>query len=546
MDFADRRRVPCIWPFPPSRGEILSNITPLTAPEREDRVGVLDIGSNSVRLVVFEGGRRMPIPIFNEKALCALGSELKETGRLSETGRVSAIVNIARFTEIAREMEVAALHVVATAAVREAENGPEFVAELARRFGLKVRVLTGDEEAVMSAHGVISAFPGADGVVGDLGGGSLELVDVRDGEVERFMSLPLGPLRLGTLTSDRRDELVARIDAELRKLDWLDRLQGRPLFAVGGSWRSLARAHMADTNYPLQVIHGYELDFDPALDYLERVSGSSDGAGQRIEGVSRRRYASLGLAALVLTRVMTLGRPSQLRFSAFGLREGCLFDQLPATEKVADPLLASCSVIAGKTGRFPLAPDVVERWIRGFLPHLDARENRLIAAVSILADIGWSEHPQYRGEQAFLKVLRLPVVGIGHEDRAFVALAILARYQGNFKIPAAVAVSTLVPEERRRDALRIGLALRLGLTLCGGVERLLSNIKVLVNHDWISIAYPKSMAALHGEVIGRRIEELARAIDMPIILAPRPDAERADDLLLAGPPMNGNITGKSA
>jgi len=513
----------------------------LVALERDNRVGVLDIGSNSVRLVVFEGGRRMPIPIFNEKAVCALGSELKETGRLSETGRVSAIVNIARFTEIAREMAVTDLHVVATAAVRETTNGPEFVEELERRYGLKVRVLSGDEEAVMSAHGVISAFPGADGVVGDLGGGSLELVDVRDGGVSRFNSLPLGPLRLGALTPDRREGLEARIDAELRKLDWLERLQGRPLFAVGGAWRSLARAHMIDSSYPLQVIHGYELGFDPALEYLDRVSGSSGGKRQRIKGVSKRRFDSLGLAALVLTRLMKLGQPSQLRFSAFGLREGCLFDQLPAAEKASDPLLASCSVIAGKTGRFPLAPDVVERWIRGFLPHLDERENRLIAAVSILADIGWSEHPQYRGEQAFLKVLRLPVVGIGHEDRAFVALAILARYQGNFKIPAAVAVSTLVPEERRRDALRVGLALRLGLTLCGGVERLLSNIKVIPNHDWVSIAYPKSMAALHGEVIGRRIEELARAIDMPIVLAPRPDDEYSDNAAV-----EDGVRGKSA
>jgi len=471
----------------------------------------------------------MPIPIFNEKALCALGAELKGTGRLSETGRISAIVNIARFSEIAREMAVTDLHAVATAAVREAENGPEFVEELSRRFGLKVRVLSGDEEAVMSAHGVISAFPGADGVVGDLGGGSLELVDVRDGEVRRSISLPLGPLRLGTLTPDRREKLEERIDQELLRLDWLDQLQRRPLFAVGGSWRSLARAHMIDSNYPLQVIHGYEIAFGPALDYLSRMSGSAGGKRQRIEGVSKRRYASLGLAALVLTRLMTLGGPSHLMFSAFGLREGCLFDQLPAAEKTSDPLLASCSVIASKTGRFPIAPDVVERWIRGFLPYLDARENRLIAVVSILADIGWSEHPQYRGEHAFLKVLRLPVVGIGHEDRAFVALAILARYQGNFKLPAAAAVLTLVPEERCRDALRIGLALRLGLTLCGGVERLLANIRVLADHDWISITYPKSMAALHGEVIGRRIEELARAIDMPIVLAPRPDDENPRD-----------------
>ncbi len=514
-------------------GGPLTQITTLAVSNPENRVGVLDIGSNSVRLVVFEGGSRMPIPVFNEKALCALGAELMETGRLSETGRISAIVNIGRFTEIARAMEVDELHVVATAAVRDASNGPEFARDLESRFGFKVRVLSGEEEAMMSAHGVMSAFPGADGIVGDLGGGSLEMVNVSGGTTGQITSLPIGPLRLGALTPDRRAQFEERIDAELVKLDWISEMRGRPLYAVGGAWRSLAKAHMAGSNYPLQVIHGYELGTEEALEYLDRVSGASTGPGRRLSGVSKRRYPTVGLAALILSRVMRLGQPSRLVFSAFGLREGCLFDQLPEIERPDDPLLASCSVIAGKMGRFPLAPDVVERWIRGFVPDLDDRDNRLIAAISILADIGWSEHPQYRGEQAFLKVLRLPVVGIGHEDRVFIALAILARYEGDHKVSTAAAVSTLISSKRRRDALRIGLALRLGLTFCGGVENLLSRLEVRAEHDWVAIGYPKSMAALHGEVIGRRIDELSRAIGMPIVLAPRADETETGESLAA-------------
>jgi exopolyphosphatase / guanosine-5'-triphosphate,3'-diphosphate pyrophosphatase len=498
----------------------LSAITSLPVPDRESRVGVLDIGSNSIRLVVFEGGRRMPIPIFNEKALCALGAELKETGRLSETGRISAIVNIGRFTAIAREMNLADLQVVATAAVRDASNGLDFVGELESRFGIKVRVLSGDDEARLSAQGVISAFPGADGFMGDLGGGSLELVDISEGGTRRYASLPLGPLRLGTLTPDRRPALIERIDEELGKLGWLDSLRGRPLYAVGGAWRSLARAHMSESNYPVQVIHGYELGRTDMLEYLDRISGGPVPAGLRIGGVSKRRYASVGLAALILARVMHLGNPACLKFSAFGLREGCLFEQLPADERKIDPLLASCSVIAGRTGRFPLAPDLIEGWLGGFVSEVQIPDKRLLSAISILCDIGWSEHPRYRGEQAFHKVLRLPVVGIGHEDRAFVALAILARYQGNLDISAAAAVAKMVPRERRQDALRIGLALRLGLTICGGVGRLLSQIEFRPNHDWVSIAYPSGLAVMHGEAIGRRIDELARAIGKPVVLQP--------------------------
>lgn len=468
----------------------------------------------------------MPIPIFNEKALCALGAELKETGKLSETGRVSAMVNIGRFAEIAVEMELENFLVVATAAVREASNGPEFVAELERRFKIKIKTLTGDDEARLSALGVVSAFPAADGVMGDLGGGSLELVDIVAGAARRYASMPLGPLRLGPLKSRWRTAMMARIDEELLKLEWLDSLDRRPVYAVGGAWRSLARAHMTDTNYPLQVIHGYELGRQEALDFLDRISGGSVTGGDRVGGISVRRHASVALAALILTRVIRLGGASGIKFSAFGLREGCLFDQIADDEKARDPLLESCAVIAGKSGRFPLAPELVERWIRGFLPELAHRDARLVSAVAMLCDIGWAEHPRYRGEHAFLKVLRLPVVGIDHEDRAFVALAILARYQGNLKLPAATAISTLVPQKRRQDALRIGLAVRFGLTLCGGVGRLLSRIKVRPNNNSVSIVYPRDMAVMHGELVGRRLDDLSRAIGKPIVVEP---VSQADD-----------------
>lgn len=520
----------------------MSHVTPLAIPDRENRVGVLDIGSNSVRLVVFEGGRRMPIPIFNEKALCALGADLRETGRLSETGRVSAIVNIGRFTEIAREMELSRLDVLATAAVREAENGADFVQDLQRRFGLQVQVLSGDEEARLSAQGVLSAFPGADGVMGDLGGGSLEMVDISAGELSHHATMPLGPLRLGALSNRNRADLEARIDGHLGKLDWLDRLYERPIYAVGGAWRSLARAHMADNKYPLEVIHGYEIDGEQALDYLDQVSGARKNQLQAIPGVATRRSASVSMAALILSRVMRLGRASGLKFSAFGLREGCLYDQLPQNEKSLDPLLASCSIIAGKSGRFPLAPELVERWIRGFLPELSARDARLVSAVSILSDLAWAEHPRYRGEHAFLKVLRLPVVGISHEDRVFVALAVLARYTGATKLQGAAAAAGLISPERRRTAAKIGLALRLGLTLCGGVGRMLAKVEVRANYDWVSIVYPSDMDAAHGEAVGRRMNELSQALDMPVVMQPaRASSQSADGQIADGEVKIGEV-----
>ena len=495
------------------------------------RVGVLDIGSNSVRLVVFEGGHRMPIPIFNEKALCGLAAEIQETGRLSKTGRISAIVNIRRFIEISREMELSSLDVLATAAVRDAENGPEFVSDLESRFNCHVRVLSGDDEAKLSALGVISAYPEAEGVMGDLGGGSLELVDISSGFPRQFATMPLGPLRLGEMSTGNRTSLRHRIDHQLTALPWLDRLHGRSLYAVGGAWRSLARAHMAEIGYPLNVIHGYEMGSSDAVKFFDRLSYRPTNTKSAVPGVSRRRMASIALAALILSRVLSVGKVDRLVFSAFGLREGCLYDALGDDEKTVDPLLASCAEIAAGVGRFPLAPRAVERWAKGFLPGLNAREERLSTAISILSDLAWAEHPGYRDEHAFHKVLRLPVVGLNHEERVFIALAILARYSGGIDHSCSYPVVGMVSKERRKLALTIGLALRLGLTLCGGVSRLLGEIEVSLHEDRISIIYPWDMAVVHGDSVGRRAEALAEALGKPVVLEPRaknPDSITAE------------------
>ena len=481
------------------------------------RVGVLDIGSNSVRLVVFTGDRRAPFPIFNERALCGLGADLRETGRLSETGRASAIDNIARFVEIAREMRLERLEALATAAVREAANGPAFAADLERRFGLPVRVLTGDEEARLSALGVASAFPGADGVVGDLGGGSLELVDLAGGTPARFATLPLGPLRLGEPAGRGRKPLRRRVDAHLESLDWLDRLAGRPLYAVGGSWRGLARAHMADRGYPLRIIHGYTIGAGDAIDFLKGVSRRAEGLGPAFEG-SRRRAGTLAMSALALWRLLRLGGAESVVFSAFGLREGCLYDRLAEEERRRDPLLSGFPDVVRPFGRFPLDEGELERWIAAFLA--EPPPERLLTAICMLADTAWAEHPGYRGEHAFHKVLRLPLVGIGHEDRVFAALAILARYNGRIDHSAAAEVSALIPEARRARALAIGRALRFGFAFCGGVARLLRRTEVSRAGGRVTVRHPPDMAAALGDTVARRVAELSEALGAEVALEP--------------------------
>ena len=236
------------------------------------RQAVIDIGSNSVRLVVFEGLIRAPLPIFNERVLCGIGRDLASSGALHEGGVELALSSIERFVTISREIGAGEPDAVATAAVREARNGLQFVERVRERCGLEVRVLTGVNEARLSALGAISAIPDADGVMGDIGGGSLELVVLNAGEIGESVTLPLGALRLMGLTPQQQ---VKAIDQAVDSVPWLNDLKNKTFYAVGGAWRSLARIHMAQRDYPLRIVHQYQLTRSDANTLAGVISGLS-------------------------------------------------------------------------------------------------------------------------------------------------------------------------------------------------------------------------------------------------------------------------------
>ena len=357
-------------------------------------------------------------------------------------------------------------------------------------------------------------------MVGDLGGGSLELINVPDGAPEACATVPLGALYLGAITPENRKPVRKRIDRHIERLPWIERLAGRQFFAVGGGWRSLARLHMIRCRYPLEIIHGYRIDPDRAARFLDSVVSGGVPAAQ--PGISRRRLDTMPAAALVLHRLITLGRVGEVVFSAFGLREGCLYDRLSQDDRGRDPLLSGFSDIVRPFSRFPLEEGVLERWVTGFLP---ARvPARLVHAICMLGDAAWAEHPSYRGEHAFLKVLRLPLVGLEHEERVFVALAVLARYNGHIDHPRARAVARLVTSEQCVLANLIGCVLRFGFSYSGGIARLLSELEVIRETDRVVVRYPGDRAVVLGETVARRLAQLSSVLGRPVIMEPRSPA----------------------
>jgi exopolyphosphatase/guanosine-5'-triphosphate,3'-diphosphate pyrophosphatase len=475
------------------------------------RVGVIDIGSNSIRLVVFHALCRAPQPVFNEKVLCGLGRGLERSGRLDAEGVELALDNLRRFAALARTMDVRRLMVLATAAARDAANGRDFVAAIARRTGLKARILSGAEEARMSALGVVSGMPDADGLMGDLGGGSLELVRLAHGRLGRGVTLPYGPLRLAELALKRRRELKDLIDQALAELPWLDTVVGRNFYAVGGAWRSLARIHMGQQNYPLHVIHHYTIARDKAEGFLDLIAHLGRDSLEGIEGVPRKRLETLPLAALVLERILRRTRPKSLVFSAMGLREGCLYDALTPALRRQDPLLAACEQAANAHARYTLDAHTLYVWARGLFGKTSGELHRLRLAACALGDLAWSEHPDYRAEIGFLRVLRMPLTGVDHPGRAYLALAVFARYEGSGEGDVARPARKLLVEEEALDAVRLGLALRLAYTLSAGAAGVLRRTTVKFDRTTLKLVLPKSVRVLVGETLERHFEALARA-----------------------------------
>ena len=483
-------------------------------PRRTARIGVIDIGSNSIRLVVYDRNCRLPVPIFNEKVLCGLGRGVESGGTLNAEGVALALANLARFKTLADAMGVERLDVLATAALRDARDGPDFVSRL-RALGLDVQVISGEEEARLSAMGVLSGMPDADGIAADMGGGSMEVIALDRGGIGDRASLPVGPLRLIEASGDRPLLAARVVDQHLEKYGWLKTYRKRRLYVVGGSWRSLAKLHMAQSGYPLRVIHHYTIPGGQAADFCAQVSHQARTAYDKVTTVSRRRVDALPYAALALEGLIRTVEPSSVIFSAYGLREGHLFDQLPVEERRLDPLVSAAADLAAHQGRFG-AGEILTAWTDGLFAGEDLPALRLRRVACLLSDLSWAEHPDYRAEHAFQRVLRLPVVGLTHSERAVLAVTSLIRYGGRTDDPNPVLRALrqyLLSDAQLMRAEVLGLALRLAHSLTGGVTALLNRIGLRLAAERLELLLPADLAGLRGEVTDRRLEALARVLN---------------------------------
>src|SRR6201988_2850528 len=487
-------------------------------------IAVVDIGSNSVRLVVYEGLTRSPTELFNEKALCGLGREVQSTRLLAADAVQHALATLKRFRALCDTMKVKETFAIATAAVRDAKNGAPFIKLAERTIDAKIEILSGGREAELTALGVISGVHRADGVVGDLGGGSLELVDVHGTRARHGLTRPLGGLALADISARSLKKAEKFVKKTLSPLPVLKACHGRRFYAVGGTWRSLARLHMWQTGYPLHVMHGYAIDADEALEFAKLLHRVDVETVSNIEVIASARRPLLPYAALVLEYILRIGKPRQVVFSALGIREGLLFSLLKNKEKEKDALIEAARHLNQLRSRSPRHGEELIAWTNRFMATsgLDetAEERRLRHAACLLADIGWRAHPNYRGEQSLNIIAHGGFSAIDHPGRAYLALAVFYRHVGLIMDDELSPRLRELASTRMIDRARVlGAALRLAYVGSAAMPGVLPRTPLAGERQRLALRLPDEFPALGGERVLTRLRALSRLIGRdPVML----------------------------
>jgi len=478
-------------------------------------VAVLDIGSNSVRLVVYERLGRSLTPLYNEKSSCSLGRGLAQTGKLAYENIDRALTAIQRFALVVRLMKAGEVHVLATSAVRDASNSQAFVDAVETTMNARVHVLSGEQEAHFAALGVVAGIPDFTGLVGDLGGGSLELSAIASGHDAVGETHELGVIRLQD-DSGRSPAKAREIARQRLRLSSLVRGQpGGQCCAIGGTWRSLAKMHQVRREYPRHMVQHYVAKAGDLAKLCDEIADAA-AAGKPIPGgdsISSSRRDLMPYGAAVLGEVLRAGKFDSVLFSALGVREGFLYGLLPTDQQDVDPLLEGAEEISILRSRSPAhAGDLIE-FTADFLKAIHVsetpEETRLRKVACYLADIGWRGHPDYRGEQSVDLVAYGSLTGVDHPGRAFLAETLAVRYMGLKHKSMSQSLMALAGPAANMKARLLGAIFRVAYPMSAAMPGVLPRAHFTLENGRLRLHLPPDLAFLAGEHLEGRLEQLA-------------------------------------
>lgn len=481
------------------------------SPSTHGRVGIIDIGSNSIRLVVYDQLKRAPVPLYNEKVMCQLGKGLASTGVLNPAGVPMAKAGIRRFIAMAKNMRAYNLHIMATAAVRDATDGAAFAQSLEAELGIPIDIISGDREAKLGAFGILASVHQPDGITGDLGGGSMEMVRLSGNTLSNHATLPIGALRLMDETKGEREKLHSIIARAFESINWLAGEKPNNFYAIGGSFRAIAHLHMSLRDYPLHILHQYTVAGEEFAGFARELAQLSLEKIEKLPTIPAKRAPTIAPAAMILSKVMEVLSPKHIVFSASGIREGYLHEMLPPEVQAQDALIASCLEMVNRNRHYSTYADELMRWMQPLLAtHEAPNETRLRHAFCLLSDIAHHIHPEYRADWALTRILQSSFISLTHKERVQLSLALYHRYQ--YKVKEAVhPVWNAIPARERAWARLVGASANLAYHLSGGVEGTLPQTALNIEKKTVTLHLNDSVRDLMGEAILKRVSGVDEA-----------------------------------
>ncbi len=481
---------------------------------KNNKIAIIDLGSNSVRMVVYDNPNRAMMPIFNEKAVCALARGLEQTGRLNPKGVIQARSAFRRYLKLCELMKVNEISIMATAAVREASDGAEFVSELESLHHVKINTISGEDEAKYAGMGVLYSIANANGIVADLGGGSLEIIAINNSELKNPVSLPLGHFRLIEVANNNIQNAETIMGRSLSELAVLSLNSGANLYAVGGGFRSLAKVHMSKHNYPLRILHNYEVLSESMLELCNFISRRTPEQLRKIAGLNNDRIETIAYTSSVMASLINVMRPAKIIFSAYGLREGAISESIDESSSgVSARMLQSCKDIASRSGEDVEYSNNLYQWLKDIFPETFVKRD-ILQAITSLSEVSWAEHPEYRHEIAFKKVLEAPAVGLTHKERVFMAISCYHRYKTKFDDKSFGFIKEILSDDEIKKAKAIGMAMSLAANLSGTSVEGLKSTSLSIKKNVLELHLNQDVEMLIAEVIDKKLEKLADSLSI--------------------------------
>ncbi len=466
---------------------------------------VCDIGANSVRIVIYNGKHRVADALYNQKFTCKLG-KTDHFGRLTAASKAKAISAMQDFRNVINSFNVKDVFALATAGLRDAEDGAEFAKELSAALGITVNIISGETEARYAAKGVLFGFPKANGLIADLGGGSVELAFVNKGKAFPGQSFPLGILKLQAHQTTPNDftECENYIAGILANTNF----SNDTLYTVGGSWRAFALLHMIHIDHPLRIIHGYSTDAKSALKFCKLLQSEKFSELKRPYEISKRRFLGLPFSATLLTEMINRYAIKEIVFSANGLREGVLMENLPPEEQKSDPHEILGKSINLQISRKPETTEALFSPLSFFIDRDHQEEADLIRFFCRRSDIAWRRHPDYRALYAYEDAIYGTFFGLTHENRIFLALAGAFRNNSDY-IPNLKTITSVSPQIIKKAKI-FGIAAKFCYVTSLFNQEIMERISFFFTPDGKLSVSPKAL--LKNETAEKIFQKLSETI----------------------------------